>query len=159
MAAMVQHITFNEFLPLVLGKSGIHEHGLTLYAKVGPRNGRRIHRETFTARHIRAWAHSLCKGVYLNRGRIHREKSTVRHIRPWAYPLCQRGSPNPKNNNIEKRYALVCGLRGGTASKIWIKTRKVVGSAALLFRLRSSLHKRRHILYAKVGTRHGGRIC
>jgi hypothetical protein len=31
---MVQHITFNEFLPLVLGKSGIHEHGLTLYAKV-----------------------------------------------------------------------------------------------------------------------------
>jgi hypothetical protein len=38
---MVQHITFNEFLPLVLGKSGIHEHGLTLYAKVGTRHGGR----------------------------------------------------------------------------------------------------------------------
>ena len=30
-AAIEQHITFNEFLPLVLGKEGIHEHGLTLY--------------------------------------------------------------------------------------------------------------------------------
>jgi hypothetical protein len=29
-------------------------------------------------------------------------------------------------------------LEGGTASKIWVKTRKIVGSAALLFRLRSS---------------------
>jgi hypothetical protein len=47
---MVQHITFNEFLPLVLGKSGIHEHGLTLYAKVGPQTGGRIHREKSTVR-------------------------------------------------------------------------------------------------------------
>jgi hypothetical protein len=41
-----------------------------------------------------------------------------------------------------RRYARVCGLKGGTASKIWVKTRKIVGSAALLFKLRSSfLHE------------------
>jgi hypothetical protein len=28
-----------------------------------------------------------------------------------------------------RRYARVCGLKGGTASKIWVKTRKIVGSA------------------------------
>jgi len=32
-AAIMQHITFHEFLPLVLGKSGLHEHSLTPYAK------------------------------------------------------------------------------------------------------------------------------
>ncbi len=57
----MQHITFNEFLPLVLGKSGIHEHGLTLYAKVSPLNGR-IHREKSTFRHIRALAYALRQG-------------------------------------------------------------------------------------------------
>jgi hypothetical protein len=41
-----------------------------------------------------------------------------------------------------RRYARVCGLKGGTASKIWVKTRKIVGSASLLFKLRSSfLHE------------------
>eukprot|EP00088_Acartia_fossae_P020565 TRINITY_DN2211_c0_g1_i10.p1 TRINITY_DN2211_c0_g1~~TRINITY_DN2211_c0_g1_i10.p1 ORF type:complete len:747 (-),score=69.80 TRINITY_DN2211_c0_g1_i10:194-2434(-) len=30
-AAIVQHITLHEFLPLVLGKQGMHEHGLTPY--------------------------------------------------------------------------------------------------------------------------------
>ena len=36
-------------------------------------------------------------------------------------------------------------VEGGTASvKIWVKTRKIVGSATLLFRLRSSfLHEKR----------------
>ena len=34
MAAMEQHITFNEFLPLVLGKEGIYEHQLNLYTQV-----------------------------------------------------------------------------------------------------------------------------
>ena len=33
-------------------------------------------------------------------------------------------------------------LEGGTASKIWVKTRKIVGSAALLFRLLSSFFTR-----------------
>ncbi len=42
-----------------------------------------------------------------------------------------------------RRYALVCVGRGGTASKIWVKTRKIVGSAALLFRLRSSFYTTR----------------
>jgi len=32
-AAMEQHITFNEFLPLVLGKEGIYEHQLNLYTQ------------------------------------------------------------------------------------------------------------------------------
>jgi hypothetical protein len=33
-------------------------------------------------------------------------------------------------------------LKGGAASKIWVKTRKIVGLASLLFRLRSSfLHE------------------
>ena len=31
---MEQHITFNEFLPLVLGKEGIYEHQLNLYTQV-----------------------------------------------------------------------------------------------------------------------------
>jgi hypothetical protein len=31
-----------------------------------------------------------------------------------------------------QRYARVCGLKGGTASKILIKTRKIVGSSVLL---------------------------
>jgi hypothetical protein len=35
------------------------------------------------------------------------------------------------------------GLEGVTASKIWVKTRKIVGSAALLFRLRSSFYTSR----------------
>ncbi len=34
-------------------------------------------------------------------------------------------------------------FEGGTASKIWIKTRKIVGSAVLLFRLRSSFYTSR----------------
>ncbi len=37
-----------------------------------------------------------------------------------------------------RRYARVCSLKGGTASKIWVKTRKIVGMATLLFKLRSS---------------------
>jgi len=32
-AAIMQHITFHEFLPLVIGKSGLHEHNLTPYTK------------------------------------------------------------------------------------------------------------------------------
>jgi hypothetical protein len=117
---MVQHITFNEFLPLVLGKSGIHEHGLTLYAKVGARNGRRKHREKSTVRHTSVGSPSTLKwvskmeeeyieknpwsGIYKhwlslyaksglqNGRRIHREKSTFRHTQAWAHLQCKDGS-------------------------------------------------------------------
>ena len=34
MAALVQHITLQEFLPLVLGKAGLQEHGLTPFSQV-----------------------------------------------------------------------------------------------------------------------------
>jgi hypothetical protein len=34
-------------------------------------------------------------------------------------------------------------LKGGTASKIWVKTRKIVGSEPLLFKLRSSFYTSR----------------
>ncbi len=43
---------------------------------------------------------------------------------------------------VPERYALACVGKGGTASKIWVKTRKIVGSAILLFKLRSSFFTR-----------------
>jgi hypothetical protein len=47
------------------------------------------------------------------------------------------------DSHLKDMLGCVCVRRGGTASvKIWVKTRKIVGSATLLFRLRSSfLHK------------------
>jgi hypothetical protein len=54
-------------------RSGMIERWLTLYAKVGPRNGRRIHTEKSTFRHSRTLAHPLCKGESRNGRRMHRE--------------------------------------------------------------------------------------
>jgi hypothetical protein len=54
----------------------VSQHGVTVYAKVGPRNGRRIYREKSTARYSRPQAHPICKR-WVTGGRINGENTVT----------------------------------------------------------------------------------